>query len=66
MTTKNSEIRRQQRADPKQDEQGKYRRHDSAKEFHQAGANQIPHAFHVVHDAGDECAGFVGVVVNDG
>ena len=56
----------QQRTDPQQDEQGEHRRHDSAEEFHQAGADQVAHALHVVHDAGDQCAGFVGVVVDHG
>ena len=34
----------------------------SAGEIHQAGAQQIAHAFHVAHDARHQSAGFVGVV----
>ena len=39
---------------------------DAAGEIDQAGANEVADAFHVAHDAGDEHAGFVGVVVGDG
>ena len=35
----------------------------AADEIHQAGADQVAHALHVAHDARDQRAGFVGVVV---
>ena len=35
----------------------------AADEIHQPGADQVAHAFHVVHDARDQRAGFVGVVI---
>ena len=53
----------QQRADAEQDDEREQRRQDAADEFHQAGADQVAHAFHVVHDAGDQGAGLVGIVV---
>ena len=37
----------------------------AADEIHQAGADQVAHAFHVVHDARDQRAALVGVVVGD-
>ena len=38
----------------------------SADEIHQAGADQVAHAFDVAHDARDQHAGLVRVVVGDG
>ena len=34
-------------------------------EIHQAGADQVAHAFHVAHDARHQHAGLVGIVVGD-
>ena len=36
-----------------------------AEELDQTGADQVAHAFHVGHDARDQLAGLVGVVVSD-
>src|ERR1019366_2986857 len=56
----------QQRADAEQDDEREQRRQDAAHEIHQAGADQVAHALHVAHDAGDQGAGFVGIVVDHG
>ena len=37
----------QQRADPQQDAEREQRHQDAAHEIHQAGADQVAHAFHV-------------------
>ena len=34
-------------------------------EFDEAGADEIAHAFDVVHDARDQQAGFIGIVIGD-
>ena len=36
---------------------------DAADEIHQAGADQVAHTLHVVHDAGNQGAGLIGIVV---
>ena len=41
------------------------RRQQAAQKFHEARADQIPHALDVAHDARDERARFVRVVVRD-
>ena len=56
----------QQRADSQQDDQREHRSQHAADEIHQAGADQVAHAFHVAHDARDQRAGLVGVVVGHG
>ena len=38
----------------------------AADELDQAGADEVADAFHVGHDARDQHAGFVGIVVGDG
>ena len=54
-----------QRADPQQHHQRDHGGHQAADEFDQAGANQVAHAFDVGHDARDQHAAFVGVVIAD-
>ena len=41
----------------------KHRRQQAADEIHQPGADQVAHAFHVAHDARDQRAALVRVVV---
>src|ERR1017187_2459312 len=53
----------QQGADAEQDEEREQRRQHAAEEFHQPGADEVAHALHVAHDAGDQGAGFIGIVI---
>ena len=55
-----------QRADAQQNDQRDDGGHDAADELDQAGADQVAHAFHVGHDARDQHAGLVGVVIGHG
>ncbi len=55
----------EQRADPQQHCERKDGGENAAAELDQAGADKIAHAFDVVHDARDQQAGFVGIVVSD-
>ncbi len=53
------------RADVEQHGEREHGGEDAADEFDESGADEIAHAFDVVHDARDELAGFVGVVIRD-
>ena len=55
-----------QGADAKQENQRNYRREQTADEFDQPGADEIPHALDVRHDARHELAGFVRVEESHG
>ena len=57
---------RHQRADAEQNHQRNDRGEKAADEFDQAGADEIAHTLHVAHDAGNQHAGLVGVVIGDG
>jgi hypothetical protein len=52
-------------ADPDQDDESDHRGKYAAHELYEAGADQIAHAFHVVHDARNQRARFVGIVVRN-
>ena len=54
------------RADAEQDDEREHGGQQAADELDQAGADEVADAFDVVHDARDQDAGFVGVVVGDG
>ena len=53
-------------ADAQQEDQGEDRGQDAADELDQAGADEVAHAFDVAHDARDQHAGLVRVVVGHG
>lgn len=53
-------------ADAEEDGEGEQGGEEAAGELDEAGADEIADAFDVVHDAGDELAGFVAVEVDDG
>ena len=53
------------RADAQHDREREDRGQQPAQELDQAGADQVPHALHVAHDARHQLPGLVGVVVGD-
>ena len=54
------------RADANQNGEGNDRGEQAADKVHQAGADEVAHPFDVAHDARDQHAGLVGVVIRDG
>ncbi len=53
-------------ADSQQNNGGEDCRHNTARKFHQARADQVPHTLDVAHDAGDESARLVRVIERHG
>ena len=57
---------RHENADAQQNDRGKCCRQHPAHELDQSGSHQVSHPFHIAHDARDEDACLVGVVVGHG